>query len=308
MSASTLSSLPPEIIWNIVSLLSPLDLSNMRAVCKKMLSCCDHPSNWRNIQLVQSFTTTGDYGCELPSTFDPLESSVNINNKCLHLWKPSELKNILEPHLLIIQKIEIWGVCDSIIRYLILNCSNLQELTIFGWNSLSDHALRVPTQQLCLRKLKLVGQRKSNFTSVDANILGNFIARCPLLEELSVVRCQVHIQADSLIDSFDSHISPPNQSGYGSVSPSSLRTLIVGTKRTWSGKHVKRLFQVCSNLCLLALVPDFKCTLGVQQVDNFTARTKLIMDDNQPALEQSALSIDDEEMENSRNIVFYINR
>lgn len=273
-----------------------------------MLLYCDHPSNWKDIQLVKPFTTTREASRESPSSFDPLESSVNIKSKCLYLWNLSELKTILEPHLLLIQKIEIWGVRDNIIRYLILNCSNLQDLTIFGWNTLSDHALRVPAQQLRLRKLKLVGQRKSNFTSVDANTFGNFIARCPSLEELSVVRCQVHIQADSLIDSFDSNIPPPKQSGNVSVSPLSLRSLTVGTKRTWSGQHVKRLFQVCSNLCFLALVPDFKCTLEVQQVDNLTARTKPIMDDNQPALEQSVQSIDDEEMENSKNIVFYINK
>ncbi|CAO3627756.1 unnamed protein product [Mucor hiemalis] len=307
MSVSTLCTLPSEIIWNIVSLLSPLDLSHMRMVCKQILYYCDHPSNWRNIHLLQPFTLTRESISRLPSSFDIQEIYSNVNSKCLYLWNLPELKTILEPHLLIIQKIEIWGVRDNIIRYLILNCPNLQELKISGWNTLSDHALRVPAQQLCLRKLKLVGQTKSNFTSVDANTFGNFIARCPLLEELSIVRCQIHIQADSLIDSFDSQTPSQEQHTQAPSSPSSLRSLTVGTKRTWSGQHVKRLFQVCSKLCFLALVPDFKCMVEERQVDNSTRRSKPIMDDNEPALEKSVLSIDDEEMQNSKNIVFYSN-
>lgn len=295
-------SLPPEIIWSTVSLLKPVDLFNTRLVCKKLKTYCDCPVNWKHILLEPPLPENNTGTLNGLSQKD--ESNINIKEEIIPLWNILDLKKILEPHLLFIQAIKIWGVRDNIIRYLILNCPHLTDLTILGWSTLSDHALRIPAQSnhaLPLRRLRLIGYKKSNFTSVDAITFGNLIARCPHLEELSVICCQVHIQAESLIDSFDS-TQQRQQTNVPSHDVSSLRSLTVATKRTWSKQHVTRLFQLCSNLSFLALVPDSKQIN--EQADKETA-SKPVMNNNEPVLEKNKLSVDDVDINESDNIIIY---
>lgn len=246
--------LPTEIIWKIMHTLGPVDLSRTRLVCKKLRAFSDHPVLWRDIQLE---TTT---------------KAQNTEN--LPLWNLADLKAILQLHLSHIQTIQIRGVRDNIVQYILLNCCNLQELTISGWSTLSDHAFRMPTSTfaaLNLRRLRLIGQRKSNYTSLDATTFGKLLKHCPYLEEITVVSCQIHVQAECLLQIVD-QVMNQNQSSLESTQQqqqqqqkdqghhqhisSSLKSLVVATKRTWSSHHVMRLFQLCSNLRFLGLVPD----------------------------------------------------
>lgn len=299
---TSMFSLPPEIVWSIVSLLKPADLSNTRLVCKKFKAYCDCPANWKHILLEPPLPKNNTVTCNGLSQKD--ESNVNVEEEAIPLWNILDLKKILEPHLLFIQTIKIWGIRDNIIRYLILKCPHLTELTILGWSTLSDHALRIPAQPnhaLPLRRLRLIGSKKANFTSLDAITFGNLIARCPHLEELSVICCQVHIQAESLIDSFDS-TQQRQQTNESSHDVSSLRSLTVATKRTWSKQHVTRLFQLCSNLCFLALVPDSK---QINEQAGKETASKPVMNNNEPVLEKNTLSVDDVDIKEANNIIIY---
>jgi hypothetical protein len=330
-SPKTLRSLPSEILWNIITLLDPIDLSNARLVSKQLKKYCDHPTRWKNLSLDPPALSSLTIAASTATTTTRYSNANNssISHDVLALWNLSDLKAILEPHLSLIQSIQIWGVRDNIIRYLILHCHNLQDLTILGWSTLSDHALRIPPShqsggdhQLSLRRLRLVGQQKSNFTSLDATTFAKLITRCPQLEELSVVSCQIHIQADSLLNSFDptssnrqnnyqqdqtNTSSTVNNTATSSAVISSLKSLTVATKRTWSSRNVTRLFQLCSNLQVLALVPDSK-NIDVEDTSSSSRSPTTpipVLDNNQPLLEKNVQSIEEQEMLEFDNIVIY---
>ena len=248
-SANLFDLLPAEIIWKIMQALDPIDLSITRCISKKFRTFSDHPVLWKDIQL------------------KPARSSSNIDN--LPLWSFADLKAVLQLHLLHIQTIQIWGVRDNIIQYILLNCFNLQELTISGWSTLSDHAFRIITTAhhhqitqkgtLNLRRLRLIGQRKSNYTSLDATSFGKLINQCPHLEEIIVVSCQIYLQAECLlqmVDHQEKEAAASMQQHYHHQPIPSLKSLVIATKRTWSSHHIIRLFQLCSNLRFLGLVPD----------------------------------------------------
>ncbi|KAG2232653.1 hypothetical protein INT48_004253 [Thamnidium elegans] len=226
MSSCHLFFLPSEIIWKIIQLLDPIDLSNTRQSCKRLRTYCDHPSNWTTITLAPS-----------PSS------------GALDLWNLSTLQFILQPHLALIKTIKIWGVRDNIIRYLLTSCSCLENLTICSWITLSDHAFsKQLTIPLSLRTLRLNGQQ--HFTSLDAATFAKLISNCPRLEEVYVTNCKIHIQAEALLDGV-------------SLGGESLKLLVVATKRTWSSYHVTRLFQVCSSLKYLALLSGSSDTVDL---------------------------------------------
>lgn len=326
-TTTQLCSLPSEILWKIIILLNPVDLSNARVVSKQFNKYCDHPNHWTKLLLDPS-TTISHHST---SATKEDNNDNRMKNDILTLWNLSDLKNVLEPHLALIETIQIWGVRDNIIRFLILHCNNLQELTISGWSTLSDHALRIPNQQLSLRRLRLVGQQKSNFTSLDAATFGKLITQCPQLEELSVVSCQIHIQADSFIKSFDpanrrdhhqeqqqqqqpNIVSPSaNDSetsvltplGDSSPPPTALKSLTVATKRTWSTQHVTRLFQLCSSLQVLALVPDSKNITVENKSPTSPTASLPVLNNNHPLLEKNVESIAEEEMLEFDNILVY---
>ncbi|KAG1149417.1 hypothetical protein G6F37_004723 [Rhizopus arrhizus] len=290
---SFLIHLPNEILYEIISLLSPVDLSRARDVCLKIRSVCDQPCYWKSIVL------------------DAEKDTKQTCSTALPLWSLKDLKDILEPHRLMIEKVHIRGVRDSIIQYLLLACPQLKDLTVCGWLTLSDHSVRIPLQTqttpFTLHRLRLIGdsQQKSNFVSLDSTTLGQLISRCPDLQELSV-NCQVHFQAEDLIHSLKS------------TTPLALRSLVIATKNTWSSRHVTQLFQHCTQLEFLGLIPD-GASLGYLNEDkkstrDFSAsmllraivlnqiehrRTELVL------LEKHSLPVEEEEMAAFQNIAVF---
>ncbi|KAI9266336.1 hypothetical protein EDC94DRAFT_603453 [Helicostylum pulchrum] len=261
MSSCHLFSLPSEMIWKVIKLLDPMDLSNTRQSCKRLCGYCDHPSNWASLTLVPSPASSG----------------------ALDLWSLSTLQLILQPHLPLIKTIKIWGVRDSIIRYLLTSCRDLENLTICSWITLSDHAfskqLSIP---LSLRTLRLNGQQ--HFTSLDASTFAKLISNCPKLEEVYVTSCKIHIQAEALLDGV-------------SLGGESLKSLVVATKRTWSSQHVTRLFQVCSSLKYLALLSGSSDTVDLSLVS--------AMDHMSSVLEKDVQYIQEREIKEFDNIIVY---
>jgi hypothetical protein len=202
-----LTLLPPEIIFKIISFTSYKDISSLRQVSKILRTFCDHPTNWRTVRL----HVTG------------------------HLWKLTELRSILDPHLSLIRSIYIWDVRDSIVQYLLSSCRNLEHLTVCGWNTLSDHSLRLPsTQPLKIKTLKLIGSSiQSNYVSIDAYALSNLLAQSPHMTSI-VLGCDIHIHAETLVTELEQKIQ----------SRPSLKSLILASRRTWLNEHVLRLVKV----------------------------------------------------------------
>ncbi|KAK4509444.1 uncharacterized protein ATC70_007796 [Mucor velutinosus] len=311
LQRNMLHLLPTEIVWKIMQTLDPVDLSRTRLVCKRLRTFSDHPALWRCIQLEASRKTQ--------------------HMEDIPLWNLTDLKAILQLHLSHIQTIQIRGVRDNIVQYILLNCSNLQELTISGWSTLSDHAFRISTTPtfaaLSLRRLRLIGQRRSNYTSIDATALGKLLTYCPHLEEITVVCCQIHVQAECFLQMMDQVMHQDqrlwmqqHQQDQGQLnSSSSLKSLVVATKRTWSSHHVMRLFQLCSNLRFLGLVPDsievVEYTELNQNNDEITAPMPILDHssnathanaNNQPhLLTKDIQAIDGQEMLDSDNLIVY---
>ncbi|CAO3608002.1 unnamed protein product [Mucor fragilis] len=308
--------LPTEIVWKIMQTLDPVDLSRTRLACKILRTFSDHPALWRDIQLEASLKAQ--------------------DTESLPLWNLADLKATLQLHLSHVQKIQIRGVRDNIVQYILLNCSNLQELTISGWSTLSDHAFRIPTPtfaSLNLRRLRLIGQRRSNYTSLNATTFGNLLKHCPHLEEITVVSCQIHVQAECLLQMVDQVMHHHDQSMLGSSAQqqqqqdqdqrntfSSLKYLVVATKRTWSSQHVMRLFRLCSNLQFLGLVPDSieiveytgvnqnndEITAPMPILDHSSNTTNTNASSRQPhLLTKDIQAIDDHEMLDSDNLIVY---
>lgn len=213
--------LPFELLYQIVQQLSSMDLAKTRLTSKKIKSICDRPELWRSIQLKPQ----------------------DDNGSVISFWSLNKLKSILSPHKQFLQRIDIWGVRDDIVQYLLRSCFQLKELTVYGWTTLSDHAFILP-QPIHLCRLRLIGERKTNFTSLDSVTFSKFIRNCPQLEEFSIVSCHIHLHAESLIETLYRQHHPP------------LKYLNIATKQSWSIEHIAKLFDLCSNLSVLGLVPD----------------------------------------------------
>ncbi|CAO3659045.1 unnamed protein product [Rhizopus stolonifer] len=217
-----LIQLPNEILFTIISLLSPLDIPRVRDVCRKTRNMCNKPYYWRNLVL-------------------------DVSKDERSLWNLKELKDILDPHRQWIESVHIRGVRDSIMQYLLLECPELKELTVCGWATLSDHSFGLEKKKgiFKIQRLKLVGdsEQKSNFISLDSVTLGQWIGQCPYLEELSI-NCKVHLYAEDLVRSIQT------------VSPLALKSIVIATKNTWSSQHVAQLFRHCAQLQFLRLIPD----------------------------------------------------
>lgn len=286
-----ISIIPNEILYKVLSGLSPFDLSRVRNVSKKFRYMSDHPAHWKSIIL------------------DPKDD--RRHDASLFLWNQKDLKNILHPHLAIIEKIHICGVRDNVIQYLLLECSNLRELTICGWLTLSEHSFRIPLEKkktpLLLRSLRLIGdtQQLTNFISLDSTTLGQLITKCPYLEELSV-NCEVHFQAEGLLKSLKMATSL------------ALKTLVIATKRTWASQHITELFEYCKHLEFLGLMPDGASIGHVnEQKTYFSAETllKAVLSNTQKEsadrasekvlLEKHSLPVEEEEMEAFHNIAIF---
>ncbi|KAI7853770.1 hypothetical protein BDC45DRAFT_510063 [Circinella umbellata] len=248
--SNSLHNLPSEILWNIISFFSLEQLSNARLVSKKLRHFCDHPSHWKHLRLV-------------PPQQQYQQQDNHTNNKSsIVLWQLNDLERILKPHLNIIQSIQIWGVRDNIVRYLLQHCPHLNDLTLCGWTTLSNHAFRIPSssstpKKLALRRLELIGtDQQPNYAAIDARTLGDLLTQCPNLSEL-MLGCQVHIHAKTLIKELKKRMphdqNQPNNSNDNdannlSSSPIQLRSLKLATRRTWSQRHVAELFDLCPQL------------------------------------------------------------
>ncbi|CAO3600633.1 unnamed protein product [Absidia cylindrospora] len=181
-----LSNLPSETLWQILSYLNVHDLSCMRMSSKKMALFADHPSHWRHLDLA-------------PLTRPCTENDQNgMSIFPLQLWNLKDLQRLIGPHRRMIESIQIWGVRDNIVRYILSHCVNLTDLTLNGWSTLSEHAFKHIHPHLKLHRLMLVGaQAQPNYTSMDATTLAHLLMQCPL-KELSL-GCQVHIHAQTLL-------------------------------------------------------------------------------------------------------------
>jgi hypothetical protein len=225
-----LLDLPPEILVNITSLLSSKDLSSLRLVSSTLRFYCDNPSNWRSIYL------------EPPSN---------------QIWKLIDLKLILHPHLSHIQSIHIWGVRDSIVRYILSFCVNLKHLTVCGWTTLSDHSLHLePTQLLDIRSIKFIGlPKQTNYVSIDAQTLGKFIIQSPQLNDL-VLGCQLHVHADTLISELEKSIATPH-----------LKSFTLASRQTWKNEHIVRFIRIYPSIEKIQLLPD--ASHGFNNIESF---------------------------------------
>ncbi|CDH55142.1 hypothetical protein RO3G_11212 [Lichtheimia corymbifera JMRC:FSU:9682] len=208
----SLLDLPPEILWHIISSFDHNDLSIVRLSCKKLRHFCDHPSHWRTLSLKPSPTTNSKGG----------ENSMD-------LWQLHELERLIGPHVAHIQTIQIWGVRDHVVRYLLTHCTQLLDLTVCGWTTLSNHAFN-PKKTMRLRRLELIGAvQQPNYAALG---------------------CQIHIHARTLLKELKkaptSSSPPPAQK---------LTSLTLATRRTWSQRHVAELMERCPALVRVYLLP-----------------------------------------------------
>jgi hypothetical protein len=274
-----LTELPTEIILNILQYLSTVDLARVRLVSKKLRKICDYPICWKQVVLKKV----------------DQESDREKNETALSLWKLEELKEVIEPHLFFIESLCIWGVHDNIVQYLVLNCPTLKELTLYGWFTLSGHSLKIPEgKTLPLQKLRLVSSPKSqsNFTSLDASALGKFISQCPNLMHI-LLACQIHFQADTLLQSF---ASKPSRS---------LESLVVTAKRYWSSEHVTKVFEYCPALSFFGLVPDLTFEINNEDSEDRIALNKSDIASLIPNEYLSTLPVTEEDLLRFKNITIY---
>ncbi|CAO3581841.1 unnamed protein product [Absidia cylindrospora] len=248
---------------------------------KRLAVFADHPSHWRHLHLAP------------PQQYEEEQKVVSFSSSTLTLWSLKDLQRLVGPHRKLIESIQIWGVRDNIVRYILSSCVNLMELTLCGWATLSDHAFKQLHPDLKLQRLMLVGApEQPNYTSLDATTLAQLLMQCPL-KELSL-GCQVHIHAETLLLELNkrqrlehqqrqqqqqefSYSSPPTEKQYlSTISPSvkqtpssstysrlgcseksslQLQRLTLATRRTWSTEHVMALFNTCPSLHHVCLFP-----------------------------------------------------
>ncbi|CAO0789715.1 unnamed protein product [Mucor circinelloides] len=215
-----LDTLPSELLLTVISLVPCQDLASLRLTCKYMRTFCDQPIIWKSIDLKPS----GEQ----------------------ELWKLTELKNTIDPHVFHIKSICIWGVRDNIVQYLLNQCRNLQHLTICGWMTLSDHCLRLlPSQSLKIKTLELISSsQQTNFVSVDAYTLGNLLLQSPEMTNL-VLGCEIHIHAETFITELEKK-TPIS---------SDLQSFMLASRKTWLNDHVLRLINIYPEIRKIYLLP-----------------------------------------------------
>lgn len=186
-----LSNLPSETLWKILSYLTVHDLSCIRMTNRKLAVFADHPSHWRHLHLAPPSHQYQNQHQQQDQRAIPSSNSMT-------LWSLKDLQRLVGPHRKIIESIQIWGVRDNILRYILSQCMNLTDLTVCGWATLSDHAFKQLHPDLNLQRLVLIGaQEQPNYTALDATTLAHLLVQCPL-KELSL-GCQIHIHAETLI-------------------------------------------------------------------------------------------------------------
>ncbi|KAI8097847.1 uncharacterized protein B0P05DRAFT_522293 [Gilbertella persicaria] len=224
-----LQQLPPEILFEVTSYLCCQELASLRLTSRLLRTYCDHPNNWKNIQL--------------------------HTNSSGQLWKLDQLKKVIGPHLAHIQSIRIWGVRDNIVHYILSSCYNLRHLTICGWTTLSDHSLRLlPPRSLKVKTLALIGScEHTKFASIDASTLSNLLAQCPEMTHL-VLGCELQMNAETLVAELEKKVQQTH------LLRSDLQSFTLATKRTWLNEHVLRLIKIYPSIQSIYLLPD--ATIG----------------------------------------------
>ncbi|KAI8393495.1 uncharacterized protein BYT42DRAFT_551208 [Radiomyces spectabilis] len=270
-----ISTLPAEIVWQIISYLSLKDISLLRLSSKRLRTFCDHPAVWRDLQLNPSML-----------------SSASTCHKTCTLWTLADLQAIVGPHVSHIRSIQIWGVRDSIVRYLLANCLQLQELTLCGWTTLSDHAFKTADHPLKLERLELIGAaNQTNYTSIDASTLGKLLTHCTELSEL-LLSCQIHIHAQALLKELES--SPPKK----------LRSLTLATRRTWSSQHITELLALCPAIQQVGLLPAAAAGFNLESEQKLNVGN-WIADKTQVAIDHSVIHQQEDEPIPSEGIIIY---
>lgn len=236
-----IEQLPPEIVFNIIAHISYKDVSCLRLVSRRLRTYCDQPIIWRSIIL------------------KPSEMHNDTRNI---LWKLIELKNIIDPHVSLIESVRIWGVRDNIVQYLLLSCPNLQHLTICGWTTLSDHCLRLlPSQSLKIKTLELIGtSQETNYVSVDAYTLSNLLVQSPHITSL-IIGCDSQIHAETFVTELERHNHPVD-----SLNPD-LRMLTLASRRSWLNRHILRLVHIYPDIQKIYLMPKLTEGFDVNQDD-----------------------------------------
>ncbi|KAI9306723.1 hypothetical protein BJ944DRAFT_247981 [Cunninghamella echinulata] len=163
-----LISLPTELIMSICSFLDTRDLSKLRLVNRKLNIIVDQPLFWQHLSIPSP---------PVPEDLKKKDKKGKMTIlKPLYMykiWDTKDLKKIIDPHRKIIKSIKIYGVTDAIVQYILLQCHRLEELALYGWVTLSNHAFPLPAcSNLKLRKLGFIGVHGfPNITTIDAFVL-----------------------------------------------------------------------------------------------------------------------------------------
>ncbi|KAI9316833.1 hypothetical protein BX666DRAFT_1947391 [Dichotomocladium elegans] len=244
-----LTDLPPEILWHIVSHLSLADLAIARLVSRKLRHFCDHPSHWRCLKLQPSSSPPSSKTATTPLSSS--SSSSTTTAYAMSLWQLADLEALIQPHVAHIKSIQIWGVRDNVVRYLLQNCHQLEDLALCGWTTLSNHAFKLQKHgpsPLRLRRLELIGAAEQpNYAAIDARQLAELLAISPNLTEL-VLGCQIHIHARTFLKELKKRAA-------AAAAPLKLASLTLATRRSWSRRHVAELMDQCSALERVCLLP-----------------------------------------------------
>lgn len=154
--------LPFELWLFILSFVAPSDLHHVRQLCRMFQCICDHPQLWKHLNL----------GHKEPC------------------WRKNQIKTIVTPYTTrFIQSIHIEHANDPVVSFLIQACPLLQDFTLFGWRTLSHHALKCHHLPM-MRRFRLIGHVKGshlNFAAIGTNALAHFITCCPQLQELHLI-------------------------------------------------------------------------------------------------------------------------
>ncbi|CAO3627909.1 unnamed protein product [Cunninghamella echinulata] len=190
-----LINLPTEIIISICSFLNIIDLSKIRLVNKKLNIIVDQPLFWRHLSIPFFLPQNGQERRDKKGKKYVFKAIYKDK-----LWNIKDLKKIIDPHRKIIKSIKIHGVEDTIVRYILLQCHELEELILCGWITLSNNAFSFssppPTLKLC--KLGLIGMHGfPNCTSVDAFVLTHLLLIYPI--KSLYLNCQIQIHKPTLL-------------------------------------------------------------------------------------------------------------
>ncbi|KAH8552760.1 hypothetical protein BGW37DRAFT_490169 [Umbelopsis sp. PMI_123] len=197
-----LLNLPPELAFYILSMLSPQDLYNVRQSSRSFAALADHPFLWHSILLKG-----------MPS----------------QTWRRTQIHRLIGRHIQSIENITIHNINDESLRYILNHCTNLKSLHVFGWKTLTHHALTGPSMLPKLEKLTLACR---NVAALDAASVILLVERSPSLNELSIL-CPTAVRSQPLV---------------ASVSSTQLVRLQLYSSRRWPPEHLAITARNCARL------------------------------------------------------------